>query len=378
MTFDEWIKQYQTKKIYLFKLNVARKVGGEIETKDIYLATEPYFDGANFYEPLVCGMPYFSRSIQEVIFGISQVSFGSLCLITAENKLDNILANYNFNGRDIEVKLGGEEIPYSEFKVILAGKMGAIRYDDQKLTMPIEDKQVVFLRKMTPAGVYNDYVADVVHTVLNNIGIDDTQIDLDALNQFDADCPYVVYISTDGNENVRKFFDRLLTPMLVWYGFNREGLFQIGIFKEPDQTAVMEFKDDIEILSFSAAVFKKHYWKIKLSYITDTTTDPPTRDTISHEDNTIKDVYPLAMESGVKESYLTALADAQETLDRWWDMLSVQRQIIKAKFKVQPLRLNLNDTVYLSRPRFNIDDYYRIISLRENYDRNEVEVELFK
>ena len=381
MTFEEWINQYQTKKIYLFKLNVAREVGTGVETKDIYVATEPYFDGNNFYEPLVCGMPYFSRSIQEVVYGASQVSLGSFCLITAENKLDAILANYNFNGRDVEVKLGGEEIPYLEFRTILAGKMGAIQYDDQKLTIPIKDKQAVFLRKMTPVpdgGVYNDYVANVVHTVLNNIGIDDTQIDLDVLNQFSTDCPYTVYISTDGNENVRNFFDRLLTPMLVWYGFNREGLFQIGIFKEPDQAAVMEFKDDIEILSFSAALFKKHYWKIKLSYITDTTTDPPTRATISHEDNTIKDVYPLAMESGVKESYLTALADAQATLDRWWDMLSVQRQIIKAKFKVQPLRANLNDTVYLSRTRFNIDGYYRIISLREKYDQNEVEVELFK
>jgi len=378
VTFDEWINQYQTKKIYLFKLNVARDTGNGIETKDIYVATEPYFDGTNFYEPLVSGMPYFRRSIQEIVYGSSQISFGSLSLITAGGKLDDTLANYNFNGRDIEVKLGGEEIPYSEFRTILVGKMGEIRYDDRRLTIPIEDKQAAFLRKMTPPDTYNDYVANVVHTVLNNIGIDDSQIDLDALDQFNNDCPYSVYISTNGDENVRNFLDRLLTPLCVWYGFNRAGLFQIGLFKEPGSSAAMEFKDDIEILSFSATFFEKHYWKIKISYITDTTTDPPARATISHEDSAIKDVYPLAMESGVKESYLTAQADAQAVLDHWWNLLSVPRQVIRAKFKVQPLKLNLNDVVYLSRPRFNIDGYYRIISLRENYDKNEAEVELFK
>ncbi len=374
MTFEEWIQLKRSEKIYLYRLNIANASGD----MDLHLSTRAYYDGTHLYLPMEKRTPFFKRSLQDVVYGSSMTSFGYALFVTADGRLDTYLENYNFTGREIEVKLGGSEIDYSEFRTVLKGVMDKVTVDDLTLKVPVLDKQGLLLRRMTPSGTYHDRIATVIHTILNAIGIDDTQIDLASLSQFDADYPYTVYYVVSGAESARTTFDALLSPMLCWYGFNRAGLFQVGGFSSPGTTAAMAFTRDLELIDWKEEVFHKQYWKVKVSYISDTTTTPPTRTEVSQQDSTIQDLYPLAMESGTKETYLAAAADANAILSDWWDLLSAQRRVATVTVKVQPMALELGDVIRIQRDRFNLDAYYRILSIEENYDKNTVKLGLFR
>lgn len=92
-----------------------------IITHPLYLANvgrPPY--NSRFYEPRVSGMPSFSRQMQQVFFGQSQISYGSLAIRNDDGGYD-YLQDWIFAGQPFSVRLGGPEIADSDYETVLCG-----------------------------------------------------------------------------------------------------------------------------------------------------------------------------------------------------------------------------------------------------------------
>jgi len=114
-------------------------------------------------------------------------------------------------------------------------------------------------------------------------------------------------------------------------------------------------------LAYEGQVFEKHYWQIKLKYLT-ATSPSPVYATLTAEDEDILRLNPRAT-AIERETCLTNSTHAQAVLDRLWALFSVRRRIRKATAKVEPLTVNLGGQVYLSRPRFGLAGNQRVIGL---------------
>ena len=92
--------------------------------------------------PASRGVPLFKRSIQEAFWGRTMTAFGSLVLLIGDGGLDDDLADWNWEGRPVTLKVGFGPLDVSEYKTIFSGRTGKRSWDDGLLTLPILDKQM--------------------------------------------------------------------------------------------------------------------------------------------------------------------------------------------------------------------------------------------
>ena len=106
-----------------------------------YYATEDKIFGDNFYEGIVLSIPVIKQKKSEVYYGVSGISKGMLSLRNSLGALDEIYKKYAWNNQKLTVLLGGEDLPYSEYKKMFSGKitdknlstgMMDIKYEDTK------------------------------------------------------------------------------------------------------------------------------------------------------------------------------------------------------------------------------------------------------
>ena len=282
--------------------------------------------------------------------------------------------SWNWAGRKATIKLGFDGLHTDNYRIIFTGRMKQPYWDRQKLTFPQVDYQADCLRKYISAGTYTDTLPNLVQLCLDAAGI--TNKDQAMWDAWAAENNFQAFLQTDG-EAASTALDRLLAGLACWWGFDREGKFQISTFKTPLDTDIpdLEFSDGLELLSYKVKQLDKLYWKIGVQYYSDVTTDPPTTATVFHQDSAIESLNPLALEGSAKETCLTSETDAQTILDRWWNLLSVQKEVATITVKVQPLSVSLDSIVRLNT-RFG-SKLYKITSFKEFHTKNQVQLELF-
>ena len=105
--------------------------------------TEPSDTPANqFFEPRLIEPISFTRSMfsQGKIGGFSFPGFGDLILSNADGELDDY-ANYAWNGRSVEIKVGEAGTGYSEYFTIFDGTAKAVEFDDLTVKVILRDRQ---------------------------------------------------------------------------------------------------------------------------------------------------------------------------------------------------------------------------------------------
>ena len=377
VTWESLINRQESQKIYLAELELARYNDlNELETKTLYLSTQPInpIHTDKYYEPRLQGVSNFNRRIQEIFYGNTQVSYGDLSILIGDGGLLSDIQDWNWAGRQIIIKLGFSELNITDYRTIFTGRMGQPRYTSNLLTVPIQDYQKDSLRKYYPSGTYNDTLPNLIQLGLDTIGVEkDTAL----WDTWVAENNFNVFLKTEG-EAVSTVFDRLLTNLCCWWGFDREGKFQVATFKSPtDADTPILSLSQIEILRCDVEYLDKLYWKVGVRYYTDTSVDPPTTASVTREDSTIETLNPLSFEGDEKETCLTSETDAQTILDRWWDILSVQRRKVNITAKVQPFMLKLGSVVNVDYPKSGLSGNFRVVGFNENYINSQVAMELF-
>lgn len=372
-TWSQHIAAQNSAKIYTAELTLAQ-LDGTVQTKTLHLATTPLNPGLadNYHEPRLKGIPYLRQAIQESFTGVSQITFGRMDINNRDGGLDADLANWMWRGQPITLKLGFEGMDEADFEPVFTGRMGEPKADDGVIQVAVQDYQVDLLNSRLTAGAYSGTVATVASTCLAAAGI--TDIDATAWATWAGENNFSCYLESNG-ESVQTLLDRLIAPLACWYSFDRNGTLQIGTFKAPDaSTPALTLADDIEIIDFERRLWSEHYWKMTVEYIS--ATSPTTYSSTSRQDSSILSLNPTA-EAGSRQTCLTTLADAQTVRDRWWDLCSVRRWKDSVQLKAQAAAVALHDQVYLDRPRYSIDQQYRVVGLHSEYERNRLSLELF-
>jgi|GEM_PF-7112614 len=154
VTWDQWVSDPTVDKVYLVEAQVSKLVEGVPTPTTLYWATKGVVFNKTPYLPCIDTLPRRSVKAQELFTGRSMASWGNLELLNGEGELDPYLDSYIFNGGTVVVKAGGAALPYTEYKTIFTGIMGAPTWDRRMISIPLEDQQAALDRKMVPVNEY--------------------------------------------------------------------------------------------------------------------------------------------------------------------------------------------------------------------------------
>jgi hypothetical protein len=115
-----------------------------------YYATKGIVLDSRYYEPYIAedGIPSISQESQEVHWGASQISSGSVVLLNGRGFFDQISKRWIWNNKNIRLLLGGDALPYSEYTSIFAGQITETSFTKSEYTLTIKSKAFGLLRSL--------------------------------------------------------------------------------------------------------------------------------------------------------------------------------------------------------------------------------------
>jgi hypothetical protein len=247
-----------------------------------------------------------------------------------------------------------------------------------------------------PGGTYLSTVADIIeHLVEDHAGFtypdDFDTASFTALNTANS---AVVGVYDRDTTDLFNILDRLINSIGGFYGFDRDGKFQVGRVELPTGTAAFEFDSTniIEITRLASAVpnhqvrvnYNKNFRLMSESDFDPSITDAK-RDSLLREwsvatasDANVLTPYPNSSALIVNTFLVDPTAAATEA-SRLLTIYKTQRDFYKILVKTQPYTLKLNDVVKITFNRYNLASgkLFRVISIVEDAANNEVELELW-
>jgi len=119
-------------------------------------ASSPVIFDNHYYFPRLSkeGLPSVSAESQDIFFSGISVGSAGISLLNNDGFFDSILRRYIWINREVKILLGGEELPYSEYKTIFRGKIQGVSYTDRKVSFSLRDIRVDFHKKLPPNEFY--------------------------------------------------------------------------------------------------------------------------------------------------------------------------------------------------------------------------------
>ena len=116
----------------------------------IYLATKGIILDGKYYEPYVSdgGIPSITQEIQDIFWGISQISVGSVVLLNGRGYFDQMAAKFYWTNKKIRILLGGISLPYNQFVPIFGGQIEKKTFTRDDLTLEIRSTSYDLLRQV--------------------------------------------------------------------------------------------------------------------------------------------------------------------------------------------------------------------------------------
>jgi len=247
-----------------------------------------------------------------------------------------------------------------------------------------------------PGGTYLTTVADIIeHLVEDHAGFtypdDFDTASFTALNTANS---AVVGVYDRETTDLFNVLDRLINSIGGFYGFDRDGKFQVGRVELPTGAAAFEFDSTniIEITRLASAVpnhqvrvnYNKNFRVMSESDF-DASITAAKRDSLVREwsvatasDANVLTPYPNSSALIVNTFLVDPTAAATEA-SRLLTIYKTQRDFYKIMVKTQPYTLKLNDVVKITFNRYNLTSgkLFRVISIVEDAANNEVELELW-
>jgi len=245
-------------------------------------------------------------------------------------------------------------------------------------------------------GTYLESAADIIqHIVEDHAGFvypgDFDTASFTALNTANSS---TLGIYDRNMTTVAEVLDRIINTVGGFYGFDRNGKFQVGRVELPTGTADAEFDDTniIEITRLASAVpnyqarvdYKKNYRVMSESDF-DASITTAQRDYLVRNanieiatDTAVQTPYPNSTALIVNGLFAGSSAASTEAT-RLLNIYKAQRDFYRILVKTQPYTLKLNDVVKITFNRYNLDSgkLFRVISIVEDASNNEVELELW-
>ena len=193
---------------------------------------------------------------------------------------------------------------------------------------------------------------------------------------------------------MQPLLDAIANSVGAFYGFKRNGKFQVGRVEAPAVSADATFTS-IEIIelqrlptvipNYRTVVDHTRNFTVQSSATVSTSTTSARRTFIENEHrtetNTVSSVLTAHPEAPTLEvkTLLTTAANAQTEAARLQALFGVDRDFYRVKLKTQPFTLELNDTVQITFARYNLTSgkKFRVISLIEDAANNEIDLELW-
>ncbi|HBL27522.1 MAG TPA: hypothetical protein DD490_11860 [Acidobacteria bacterium] len=246
-------------------------------------------------------------------------------------------------------------------------------------------------------GGYVSSVAGIVRRVVATYGpLTAADLDSASFTVLDAANPAVTGLYAADQRTLLDVLDELVNSIGAFYGFDRGGKFEVGLFTAPSaaQPDAASF-GPAEILEIEAQPTELPVWRQRVGYERNWTVQAGDglAGAVSEErkaflaeevrlavasDETVKTKFLLARDP---EPWRTLLADktaAQSEADRLLVLYGQRREMYRVTAKTQPYKLELGDQVALDYNRFGLTGRrFRVVGLEERADVNRVTMELW-
>lgn len=244
---------------------------------------------------------------------------------------------------------------------------------------------------------YVSTVAGIVRRVVATYGpLTAADLDLASFTALDVANPAVAGLYAADQRTILEALDELVNSIGAFYGFDRSGKFEVGLFTAPaaGPPAAAVF-GPVEILEIEALPTELPVWRQRVGYERNWTVQ--TSDALAGAvtearkaflaeevrlavaaDDTVKTKFLLALDP---EPWPTLLADqsaAQSEANRLLVLYGQRREMYRVTVKTQPYKLELGDQVDLDYTRFGLAARrFRVVGLEERADVNRVTMELW-
>jgi ribosomal protein S17 len=247
-----------------------------------------------------------------------------------------------------------------------------------------------------PSGSYKQTVADIARHIVTIYGglSDPSDLNTTSFSALNTANSSAVGIYVEKTTTVINVLDDLFNTIGAFYGFDRDGLFEVGQISlatgdpdfEFDKTNIIEItRLASEVPNYQVRVnYKKNYRTFSESEFHGSVSDAQ-REYLLRDSNVA-----IATDSAILTPYpnsnaliipglFAASATATTEASRLLTIYKTQRDFYKILVKTQPYTLKLNDVVKITFNRYNLSSgkLFRVISIVEDAANNEVELELW-
>lgn len=248
------------------------------------------------------------------------------------------------------------------------------------------------------SGVYLSKTADIIQRILlTKTPLTGSDLDSASFSTFNSLCPQTIGIYIGDRQNALNVLDELVKTFSGWYGFNRDGLFQLGRLDVPSGVPVLElFADDVaefglSVKSRSLPVVTlrlgyKRNWTVQTDGL-DSTVTPARKaeladihQVVSATNPGIESTFKTALSPDAVSSLLVLQSDAQAEANRRAAMFNNLRYRYTLRCFTAPARIEQGQVIKLTYPRygFNTGALALVIGIEESPTANAITLELWR
>jgi hypothetical protein len=247
-----------------------------------------------------------------------------------------------------------------------------------------------------PSGSYKSTADQIIRLLVTTYGglTDPGDLDTASFTALNTANSNAVGLYVDRSTKMQRLLDAIANSVGAFYGFKRDGDFQVGRVEAPASSADAAFTA-IEIIElerrataippYRTVIEHTRNFTVQRSDRVSTSTTASRRTFIENqyrtETNTASSVLTVHPEAPTLEveTLLTTAANAATEAARLQTLYGADRDFYKVKLKTQPFTLELNDTVEITFARYNLSSgkKFRVIGLIEDAANNEIDLELW-
>lgn len=493
--FNAWLQNDQaTRNLLVDVKNYDDSVSPAVEQTEYFslhgFTTEPADSPANtHYEQRITGQPSFTRSMDEAkIGGRTFIANGFIEFQNDDGGLDRWL-DLAWDGRDIIIRLGDPAWSFSDYVVVLTGKIDRLIVESDKIMMlAIRDRQAdldvpantnhidenegstnkkpiplcfgncsniapVLLDDLThkyqvhdgtvedvcvqlyvngvssaisvtkdnaagtftlnsdpggkvtcdakgakPAGTWLEKPGAIIRELVSGVGplADPADLDTASFTDFDTDLPYQMGLFVRDRANLLDVLDSIL-PMGWWYGFDKDGKFELGVVKDPAgltselDVSNIETQDSITLLldeppAWRVRINRERNWTVQTLGNDATVTEArqvflENKWRVSeYSDSSVQTKHLEARDPDAMDSMISLNAGGALEAERVHDLISVQRFRYEVMCHVSPYQLEIGSVVTLYDDRYGLESGVKclVTAITQFYVDNRVQLELWR
>jgi hypothetical protein len=245
-----------------------------------------------------------------------------------------------------------------------------------------------------PSGTYITKVADIALDLITRAGLSGSDISSTSLAAMNTLCPQTVGLFIKDRTNLLPALDELVASVQGYYGFGRDGKFQMGRLSTPAGSPTLYLiADDIEQYGVTVKTVSppiktyrmgyKQYYTILSDGVAGAVTETVRADYLNEyravtATNTVTG-WPLAAEPELVGGNLAIQSEAQTECNRRAALFSVPRKVLQVKAFTAPQRIELGQEINITYPRYGLNNGVNgiVIGVSESPTSSRVDLEVW-